>query len=83
MSRFLILDIGAGTLDILFYEDLIYNTPLLQIPHPRMRGRAFVLVPLAELAPELFHPTLNLSIQTMVENLAEEEREQVQIFQGS
>ena len=43
---------GARTLDldILLYEDLIIDTPELKIPHPLMRERAFVLVPLAEIA---------------------------------
>jgi len=49
---------GARTLDLdlLLYDDLILNTPTLQIPHPRMRDRAFVLVPLAEIAPDLLEP---------------------------
>lgn len=48
--------------DILLYSDRITDLPDLQIPHPRMAQRAFVLVPLAELAPELIHPTLKRSI---------------------
>ncbi len=39
-------------IDILLYGDLLLNTPELTIPHPRMGQRAFVLVPLAEIAPE-------------------------------
>ena len=48
--------------DILLYGDLVLDLPQLQVPHPRMAQRAFVLVPLAELAPELVHPTLRLTI---------------------
>ena len=43
-------------LDILFYDNLILNSPDLTIPHPRISARAFVLVPLADLAPRLRHP---------------------------
>lgn len=43
-------------IDILIFGDRIVAEPDLEIPHPRMRGRAFVLVPLAEVAPELVHP---------------------------
>jgi len=49
-------------LDILLYGDVITDLPDLQIPHLRMPQRAFVLVPLAELAPELVHPSLRLTI---------------------
>ena len=43
-------------LDLLLFGDEVIDLPQLQTPHPRMRGRAFVLVPLAELAPELVLP---------------------------
>jgi len=49
-------------IDILFYDLAIINQPELVIPHPRLAERAFILVPLAELAPELRHPSLGLSI---------------------
>jgi len=42
--------------DILFYGDLIMQTPELTIPHPRLEERAFVLIPLVELDEELVHP---------------------------
>jgi len=43
-------------LDILLYGDLIINTPHLQIPHPRLEERAFVVVPLADLYPDMLLP---------------------------
>ena len=43
-------------IDILLYGDVVMDTPDLIVPHPRMTRRAFVLVPLAEIAPDLTHP---------------------------
>jgi 2-amino-4-hydroxy-6-hydroxymethyldihydropteridine diphosphokinase len=54
-------------LDILFYDDLILNSPALTIPHPRLSSRAFVLVPLADLNPSLKHPVTG---ETVAELLA-------------
>jgi 2-amino-4-hydroxy-6-hydroxymethyldihydropteridine diphosphokinase len=45
-------------LDILFYEDAAIHEPGMEIPHPRLAERRFVLIPLVELAPELRHPVL-------------------------
>jgi 2-amino-4-hydroxy-6-hydroxymethyldihydropteridine diphosphokinase len=56
-------------LDILFYGNLIYNTETLKIPHPALTERAFVLVPLNELAPEFTHPQLNLNVSELLEKL--------------
>ena len=46
-------------MDILLYGDETIDTPELQVPHPRMLQRRFVLVPLAEIAPSLKHPSWN------------------------
>ena len=50
-------------IDILLYGSSTFSTPQLTIPHPRVHERAFMLVPLADLAPKLIHPITGLSIQ--------------------
>src|SRR4051812_20162588 len=49
-------------LDIIFYDSLLLDEPTLQIPHPRLRGRGFVLQPLNDLAPGYIHPVYGLSV---------------------
>jgi len=59
-------------LDILFYDNLIMSTPELTIPHPNMHERAFVLLPLADLAPDLRHPTLGKPVKELLEGVNRE-----------
>jgi len=49
-------------IDILFYDNKIMETQNLTIPHPRLKDRAFALIPLAEIAPDLVHPKLDKNI---------------------
>jgi 2-amino-4-hydroxy-6-hydroxymethyldihydropteridine diphosphokinase len=53
-------------IDILLYGNEIIDTPELQIPHPRMHFRRFVLEPLAEVAPSAQHPVSHLSISELL-----------------
>lgn len=53
-------------LDILFYDDLVLYSPALTIPHPRLHERAFVLLPLMDLDPELVHPIHKKSVREML-----------------
>jgi len=52
-------------IDILFYGAQILSLPGLSLPHPRLQERAFMLIPLCDLAPDLIHPVLNLSIRQL------------------
>ena len=56
-------------IDILFYGTEIIKTKDLTIPHPRLTERAFVLIPLDEIASELIHPELGKSIAELTENV--------------
>lgn len=56
-------------LDLLLYDDLILDTPNLQLPHPRMRERAFVLIPLAEIAPDWVEPISGCAIKQLVKEV--------------
>lgn len=60
-------------LDLLLYEDVVLDTPRLRLPHPDMQNRDFVLLPLAEIAPELKHPTLQKTICELKKDLMNRE----------
>jgi len=60
-------------IDILLYGDQVIKTADLVIPHPRLAERAFVLVPLAEIAPDLVHPGNGKTVKELLESVAGKE----------
>jgi 2-amino-4-hydroxy-6-hydroxymethyldihydropteridine diphosphokinase len=53
-------------IDILFFHDVTINTATLTLPHPEIPQRKFTLMPMAELAPDFWHPVLKKNIQTLL-----------------
>ena len=67
-------------LDLLLYDQQILATPRLTVPHPRLHERAFVLVPLAEIAPDVVVPTLGKPVRDLLSSIPETEQSSVTKF---
>lgn len=67
-------EIEARTLDIdiLFYDDLVLETSVLTLPHPRIHLRRFALKPLMEVAPDHIHPLLKKSVSQLLEECSDD-----------
>jgi 2-amino-4-hydroxy-6-hydroxymethyldihydropteridine diphosphokinase len=61
-------------LDLLDHHGQVRHTPSLVLPHPRLHQRRFVLIPLAEIAPDWRHPLFGLTAEELLDRLAEEQR---------
>jgi 2-amino-4-hydroxy-6-hydroxymethyldihydropteridine diphosphokinase len=62
-------------LDLLVHGNLVVDTPTLQVPHPRMHERRFVMVPVCDIAPDLVHPTLGRTMRDLLADLPPDPRE--------
>ena len=70
-------------LDLLLFGNEIVRDEGLEVPHPRMHQRGFVLVPLAEIAPDVLHPMLKHTIDELVSALSQKEIGHVTSFRSS
>ena len=61
-------------IDILFYDNKVYKDEELEIPHPRLQERDFVLQPFADINPDFSHPILKKTIRELLDALPEEQR---------
>ena len=61
-------------LDILLYDSLLMKKKNLRIPHPEMQNRRFVLLPLSEIAPQVIHPELGVTISELLINVKDNKK---------
>ena len=61
-------------LDILLYDGLTLKKKKLRIPHPEIQNRKFVLVPLSEIAPQVIHPELGVTISELLINVSDNKK---------
>jgi 2-amino-4-hydroxy-6-hydroxymethyldihydropteridine diphosphokinase len=64
-------------LDIIYYDSLVLKTGSLEIPHPRMHERCFVLVPLCDIGPEEMHPVLKLRSDELLKKIERQDTQKV------
>ncbi|MCD4722080.1 MAG: 2-amino-4-hydroxy-6-hydroxymethyldihydropteridine diphosphokinase [Desulfobacula sp.] len=64
-------------LDIIYYEDLILKTKTLEIPHPRMHQRCFVLIPMCDIGAHTIHPVLKCRSDDLLKKIEKQETQKV------
>jgi 2-amino-4-hydroxy-6-hydroxymethyldihydropteridine diphosphokinase len=62
-------------IDIIFYGNMVYQSDVLEIPHPYMHQRKFVLEPLMEIIPDFVHPLLEKKVSVLLQDLVETEKD--------
>ena len=67
-------------IDILFYDNVVYKDEELEIPHPRLHERDFVLQPFSDINPDFSHPVLNKTIRELLNTLPEEQRSVIKML---
>ena len=67
-------------IDILFYDNMVYKDDALEIPHPRLQERDFVLQPFSDIDPDFCHPVLQKTIRELLAALPEEQRSVIQVM---
>lgn len=60
--------------DILYYDDVIFKSDFLEIPHPRMHERCFVLIPLCDIGPEVIHPVKKKRADELLNSIEETQK---------
>ena len=69
-------------IDILFYDNVVYKDEELEIPHPRLQERDFVLQPFSDINPGFSHPVLKKTISELLATLPEGQRSVIKILKG-
>lgn len=64
-------------LDIIYYDDLVFKTQDLEIPHPRLHERCFVLIPICDIGPRTIHPVFNVQSNELLKNIEKQETQKV------